>query len=244
MEDSGLERLRRSLSRLRWAEPEEAWLEAQYPGARLAAVLALFYPRHGEPHLVLTRRTSHLKTHSGQISLPGGRIDPLDFSAKEAALRETREELGVATDDLEVFGPLIRQAEPPEPHYVQVSHSVLLPFLAFSRDRPAFVPSPDEVAEVIELPLSHLLDPSCVEEEVWMVRGEPRRVGFYRFGPHKIWGATARILRQIVELAGGAPPPPNLLAPGDVDPEASFAGSAALLRTAPRLQDSRWEPPR
>ena len=220
MDSPALQALRRSLAALPSVNFDDAGLEASYPGARWAAVLALFYPRRGEPHLVLTRRTPHLKTHSGQISLPGGRIDPLDFSPAEAALRETREELGVATDDLELFGPLAVSYEPLEPFYVAASNSVLLPFVAFAEQRPAFVPNPGEVAEVIELPLSHLLDASSVTEEIWPLRGELRRIGFYRFGPHKIWGATARILRQVVALAGGPEPPPGLMLPGDVEPDA------------------------
>jgi 8-oxo-dGTP pyrophosphatase MutT (NUDIX family) len=213
-----LSRLRRNLADLSRHHRNETRF-ATHAGARRGAVLALLYPRGGEPHLVLTRRTPHLTQHSGQISLPGGRIDPLDFSPADAALRETREELGVSTDDFEVLGPLLARYDPAEPYYVQASHSVLLPFVAFSPATPTFVPNPAEVAEVIELPLRHLLQTSTVEEETWLLRGKQRRIGFYRFGPHKIWGATARVLRQIVELAGGPPPPPEMVLPGEVDPE-------------------------
>jgi 8-oxo-dGTP pyrophosphatase MutT (NUDIX family) len=220
MHTEALERLRRRLAELQSAEPDDAQLEAAFPGARRAAVLALFYPRHDEPHLVLTRRTAHLSSHSGQISFPGGRIDPLDFSAAEAALRETREELGVSTDGLELYGPLMDRFDPPEPYYVAASNSLLLPFVAFADARPAFTPNPAEVAEIIELPFSHLLDPASIQDEMWPLRGEWRRIGFYRFGEHKIWGATGRVLRQIVALAGGPPPPPDLVPPGAVEPEA------------------------
>src|SRR5918911_1608508 len=71
MHTEAVERLRRRLAELQSAEPDDAQLEAAFPGARRAAVLALFYPRHDEPHLVLTRRTAHLSSHSGQISFPG-----------------------------------------------------------------------------------------------------------------------------------------------------------------------------
>jgi 8-oxo-dGTP pyrophosphatase MutT (NUDIX family) len=165
---------------------------------------------------VLTRRTPHLRTHSGQISLPGGRIDPLDFSPAEAALRETREELGVATDDVELLGAL-------EPVFTHASNYVLLPFVGRTAETPAFAANPYEVAEVIELPLRHLLDPASVEEEVWELRGRPRRVGFYRFHEHKIWGATGRVLTYLVARAGGPPPPAGVLPPGEVDPETTPA---------------------
>lgn len=204
-------RLRRALAELQPGALSEEQLEADYPGARRAAVLVLIYPLDGEAHLVLTRRTPHLPDHAGQISLPGGQIDPLDFSPAEAALRETREELGISTDDLVLGGPL-------DPVFVRVSNYVLVPFLAFSGSTPAFVPNPMEVAEVIELPVPRLLESSTLREEVWLVRGERQRVSFYAFGRHKIWGATARVLRQVVALAGGPAPPSALIPPGDVMP--------------------------
>jgi hypothetical protein len=82
---------------------------------------------------------------------------------------------------------------------------------------------PAEVAEVIELPFRHLLDPRTVENEVWLLRGERRRVGFYRHGEHKIWGATGKVLRQIVERAGGPPASCGLVPPGEVEPEVATA---------------------
>jgi 8-oxo-dGTP pyrophosphatase MutT (NUDIX family) len=135
----------------------------------------------------------------------------MDFSAAEAALRETREEIGIATDRMEVRGPL-------EPVYTSVSNYLLIPFVAFAEETPAFVPNPSEVAEVIELPFRSLLDPRSVEEERWRLHNAWQRVSFYRHGEHKIWGATARVLRQIVKLAGGPPPPPQFVLPGEVEP--------------------------
>ena len=210
MSSEAFERLRRRLERL---EPvDEADVERAYPEARRGAVLALFYPRGGEPHLILTKRTTHLRHHSGQISFPGGRIDPHDISAAEAALRETREEIGVATDHLALHGPL-------RPVFTVASNYVLIPFVGFAEEAPAFVPNAYEVAELIELPFRHLLDPATPEDEIWIVRGERRRVGFYRFGEHKIWGATARVLRHLVGLAGGPEPADGLVPPGEVEPE-------------------------
>lgn len=202
-------RLRQALARL--APIDEAAIEAEYPTARRGAVLALLYPHRGAQHILLTLRTSHLRHHSGQISFPGGRIDPHDFSPCEAALRETREEIGIATDHLEVHGPL-------RPVFTVVSNFILLAFVGFAPQRPAFAPNPHEVAELIELPLAHLLDPSTPRNEIWLIRGERRRVGFYRFGEHKIWAATARVLRQMVALAGGPEPPSHLVPPGEVEP--------------------------
>src|SRR5262249_27986577 len=154
----------------------------------------LFYPHRlpgsaaqFDPNLVLTRRTTALRRHSGQISLPGGRYEPEDGSLLRTALRETEEELGVNPADLTIWGRL-------EPEHIVVTHYARARFVAFTPRRPAFRPSPAEVAEVIDVPLAHLLDPATVEEEEWDLQGAARRVSFYRYGEHKIWGATARIL--------------------------------------------------
>ncbi|MGE3267933.1 MAG: CoA pyrophosphatase [Chloroflexota bacterium] len=165
-------------------------------GRTLAAGLVLLYPHHApdqpepSPHLVLTRRTTALRRHSGQISLPGGRYDLDDGSLLRTALRETEEELGVNPADLTTWGRL-------EPELITASHYALAPFVAYAPSRPAFRPAPAEVAEVIDLPLAHILDPATHQEEVWDFQGLPRRVSFYRHQHHKIWGATARILHQL-----------------------------------------------
>lgn len=207
-----LARLRAGIERIAEVRADAADLERAFPGARYGAVLALLYPHEGEPYLVLTRRTAHLKTHAGQISLPGGRIDPLDFSPLEAALRETREEVGAATDRLEIWGDLA-------PVFTHVSNFVVLTSVAWAHERPVFVINEAEVDELIEVPFAHLLKAETAEEELWDVRARRRRVGFYRYAEHKIWGATARVLRQMVNLAGGEPPLPGVLLPGEVEPE-------------------------
>jgi 8-oxo-dGTP pyrophosphatase MutT (NUDIX family) len=205
-------------------------------GRTLAAGLVLLYPHRPagadreEPHIVLTRRTTALRRHSGQISLPGGRYDLEDGSLLRTALRETEEELGVDPATLTVWGRL-------EPEHIVASHYALAPFVAHVPRRPAFRPAPAEVAEVIDLPVSHLLDPATLDEEVRDFQGVPRRVSFYRFGEHKIWGATARILHQIVTLldpsraesgtfAGGAGETGRRLAPGDTWPRSVRPPSA------------------
>ena len=168
-------------------------------GRTLAAVLILLYPRRqasGQepiPHLVLTRRTAALRRHSGQISLPGGRWDRADGPLLRTALREAEEELGVDPSSLEVWGRL-------EAEYIVVSHYLVQPFVAYTPRRPEFRPAPSEVAELIEVPLPLLLDPTTLAEEIWEIRGMPRQVAFYRHGEHKIWGATARVLGKLVAL--------------------------------------------
>jgi len=205
-------------------------------GRTLAAGLVLLYPhlRAGagqeEPHIVLTRRTTALRRHSGQISLPGGRYDLEDGSLLRTALRETEEELGIDPATLTLWGRL-------EPEHIVASHYALAPFVAFAPRRPVLRPAPAEVAEVIDLPLAHLLDPATLEEEVWDFQGVPRRVSFYRLREHKIWGATARILHQIAVLldpghaeagtfTGAAGETGRRLAPGDTWPRSVRPPSA------------------
>jgi 8-oxo-dGTP pyrophosphatase MutT (NUDIX family) len=152
------------------------------------------------PHLVLTRRTTTMRRHSGQISLPGGRHDATDRSLLRTALRETHEELGVAPEGLAVWGRL-------EPEWIVVTHYLLAPFIAYASERPEFRPAQAEVDEVIEVPLATLLDPATRVEETWELAGAPRQVHFFRYGEHKIWGATARVLSKLVDLLapiGGA----------------------------------------
>jgi 8-oxo-dGTP pyrophosphatase MutT (NUDIX family) len=232
-----LERLRSSLLAAGLGPTRLDIAPAEDPeGRTLAAALVLLYPHRaaGEaeltPHLVLTRRTTALRRHSGQISLPGGRYDPEDGSLLRTALRETEEELGVDPADLTIWGRL-------EPEHITASHYAVAPFVAHAPRRPDFLPAPAEVDEVIELPLGRLLDPAALEEELWDLQGTARRVSFYRYGEHKIWGATARILSQIVTLLDPAGAEPGTfvgaggetgrrLAPGDVWPRSVHQPSA------------------
>lgn len=168
-------------------------------GRTLAAALVLLYPYQPpaaaapSPHLVLTLRTTAMRRHSGQISLPGGRYDQEDGSLLRTALRETEEELGVNPASLTVWGRL-------EPEYIVASHYAVAPFVGYTPRRPDFQAAPAEVAEVIDVPLAHLLNPATVVEEDWDFQGLVRRVCYYQHGAHKIWGATARILNQLVAL--------------------------------------------
>lgn len=160
---------------------------------RDAGVLVLLYPRAGILTLVLTRRADNLASHGGQISFPGGEREPGDSSLAETALRETREELGLAPDGLELLGCLT-------PLEIPVSGFRVHPWVAYLSVTPSFRPDPREVAELLEVPLSHFLDPASAGEEMRVIRGHEVDVPFYRVGPHKVWGATAMVLSEIVAL--------------------------------------------
>jgi len=157
-----------------------------------AGVLVLLYPWNDSLHLVLTRRTEQVRHHQAQISLPGGRQEPGE-DLVQTALRETQEELGVQPDSPQLLGSLT-------PLYIPPSSTCIHPVVAAIPQRPEFVRSPEEVEEVIEVPLAHLQDPKNIHEEVWTIRGIPVRVPFFLFKGNKIWGATAMVLAELLEL--------------------------------------------
>lgn len=160
---------------------------------RRAAVLVLFYPAaDGELRLVLTRRTDRLESHSGQISFPGGSMDPGE-DARAAAKREAREELGIDPESFEVIGEL-------SPLYIPPSGFCVYPVVAYAAAALEFAPNEDEVAEVLETPVEHLLTPATRCEETWDLRGAAVLVPYYAVGPHKVWGATAMMLCELLAL--------------------------------------------
>ncbi len=164
--------------------------------ARPAAVLVLLYPGADGLTLVLTERTSHLPSHAGQISFPGGALDPEDATLLQAALREANEELGIQPADLELLGEL-------RPVYIPPSNFLVRPFVAYASRRPEFLPSPGEVASVLEVPLAHLLDPANVASEVRVLQGARLQVPYFTFRGHKIWGATAAMLDDLLARING-----------------------------------------
>jgi 8-oxo-dGTP pyrophosphatase MutT (NUDIX family) len=161
--------------------------------SRAAAVLVLLYPHEGGWHLPLTVRPATLVAHAGQISLPGGSIDPGETSP-QAALRELEEELGIGGQEIELLGGL-------SPLYVFVSEFQVTPWIAVARRRPAFVPSPIEVAELLEVPLAHLVDPANQGRHMRRQRGVELSAPHFLWGRHRIWGATSMILAELVALA-------------------------------------------
>ena len=159
---------------------------------RRAGVLVLLYPRDERLHVLLTRRTSALLHHRAQISFPGGQQEPGE-DLQATSLREAREEVGITPQNLCLLGELT-------PLYIPPSNFCIYPTVASAADPPDFCPCAEEVAEVLEVPLDYLADPKSLERETWMIRGEEVSVPFYRYEDRKIWGATAMVLAELLEI--------------------------------------------
>ena len=161
---------------------------------RMSAVLLLLFQRDGEDWLILTRRSREVATHKGQISLPGGAWEADDESLLHTALRETREELGIPADQIKVLGRL-------EDVFTVVSNFNITPFVARLESVPSYVTDDREVAEVIEMPLSHLKSPDLFWSEERDGPEGHREVYFFRYGENVVWGATAKILKQFLDAS-------------------------------------------
>ena len=158
-----------------------------------AAVLALLYPSGDQAHLIFIKRNEYDGPHSAQVSFPGGAREPGDKTLEETALRETREEVGI-NGQIEILGSLT-------PLHIPVSNFMVYPFVGWIDNRPVFRPDPVEVQYVIEAPLAGLLDPSNSHSEILHHHGRPIEAPFYRVGREKIWGATAMMLSEFLQLA-------------------------------------------
>ncbi len=161
---------------------------------RLGGVLLLLYCAGEALHLVLTKRPDYEGVHGGQVSFPGGRHEPPETLAA-TALRETHEELGVDPAHVELLGEMT-------PLFVVPSNFEVHPFVGryTGSGRPRIVPDAREVAAVVEVPLSMLLDPSTRVLESMELRGGLRlRVPCFRVGDYRVWGATAMMLSEFLE---------------------------------------------
>jgi len=156
---------------------------------RPAGVLVAISLVEEVPRVILTKRSSVLKHHPGQIAFPGGKVDEGDTDVTAAALREAWEEIGLPSELPEVIGLL--------PSHETVTSFQVTPVVALLNERFEIRPEAGEVAEVFSVPLAHVLDEKnyIVESRSW--RGTRRHYYTVPFGPYYIWGATARMLRNL-----------------------------------------------
>lgn len=172
-----------------------------------AAVLLPLFDKDDEPHLLFTKRTQTVATHKGQISFPGGARDLEDASLEFTALRETFEEVGVRSQDIEVLGRL-------DDILTHSSNFVVSPFVAAIPYPYEFNVCQAETEYLLEVPVSALLERSCFTEDAIVKNGVVQPAYFYQYQDHLIWGATARILNQFLHsvfVHSGEPSPAAII---------------------------------
>ena len=182
-------------------QPRIGWDPLAFPdGAQDGAALLLVYPsvaeEHDALHVALTVRGSGLRNHTGQVSLPGGRVDQGE-SIEAAALREAKEEIGVDPHAVEVLGRLT-------PLHIPVSGFLLHPVVGFTSMRPAFQRAEWEVARIIEAPIAMLSDAALVKREIRrrVTQGQSIdvEVPYFDIDGEKVWGATAMVLSEFCAI--------------------------------------------
>ena len=177
--------------------PRVGWDPLKVPeGTRDGAALLLIYPHHDTIHLSLTVRGSGLRNHTGQVSLPGGRVDEGE-SIEAAAIREAEEEIGVARDSVQLLGRLT-------PLHIPVSNFLLHPVVGVVPARPVFNRAEWEVARIIEPTLDQLRDPATVKREfrTRTTAGQAVQIDvpFFAIESEKVWGATAMVLAEFCAI--------------------------------------------
>lgn len=158
-----------------------------------AAVLCLIYPKENTPHIVLMRRNSYPGVHSNQISFPGGKVEDIDKTLQDTAVRESQEELGILPESVTLIGELTQVYIPP-------SNFLVNPFVGYSEKQPKFIPDAKEVNEVVEVPFYAILDKSNHQNVSLDIRGASVDVPAYMLSGHIVWGATAMMLSELAHI--------------------------------------------
>ncbi len=168
-------------------------LRTTEPAAQAAAVLIPLFEEDGHVRMVLTRRSSDLPSHQGEVAFPGGKVHAGE-GKPAAALREAHEEVAIEPADVEIVGPLEELA-------TVVGRFVLSPFVGVLPRRPVLVPNPGDVARVFDVSIADLLDPDAYHQELWDLPGlRGRPMHFFDVADETVWGATARILFDLLTL--------------------------------------------
>jgi len=164
------------------------------PTGRRAAVLVLLFEKENTYHILFTKRTNKVRHHKGEVSFPGGVYDEGDRTLETTAHRETFEEIGVGKDAIDILGEL-NETRTVTSNYIV---SAFVGYMDYSRVN--YKLHEAEIDELIEVPLPVLLDRNNFREELYSHAGELHPVYFYHYKQHVIWGATARILKQLLDL--------------------------------------------
>ena len=158
-----------------------------------AAVLMPLYYKQGQYYILFTKRTEKVKEHKGEISFPGGAYQDGDRTLVTTALRECAEEIGLMAEEVEVLGEL-------DDTVTAVSNYIVTPFVGLIPWPHQLKVDGEEAEEIIEVPIQALLDKGCLRQETEIVNGEEVTLYFYHHDGRVIWGATARILKQFLDI--------------------------------------------
>jgi len=164
----------------------------EHPPFSHAAVLVPLFQKEGGCHLLFTKRSEQVKYHKGEISFPGGVVDEEDKELIHTALREADEEIGLKESDVQIIGLL--------DDIVTITEFIVTPIVGLFTYPYPFKVSEVEIAELIEVPLASFLDEDSFSEREIFRGGQNEIVYAYQYGKHIIWGATARILKQFLDL--------------------------------------------
>lgn len=156
-------------------------------------VLLLLYPCKSSIHIVFIKRTEYEGVHSGQVSFPGGMHEETDPTLVKTALRETMEETGIPANEIKIIGQLT-------PLNIPISNTDVFPYVGVSQERPVFKHDPSEVEYLIEVRIDELLDPANQKHENLSVAGNSIKVPYFDVQNNHIWGATAMILSEFLEI--------------------------------------------
>ena len=183
------------IEKLREALTKREVLHVSDSKRKVAAVLVPIFLNAGQYHLLFIQRTERVKDHKGQIAFPGGTYKNADGLLLNTALREAEEEIGLAQSDVEVLGELDDTIVP--------TNYVISPFVGLIPYPYDFKLDKWEVEELIEVPIIALLDKNCFSESITIQNGEEIDTYFFKYGDRSIWGATAKILKQFLEIYNG-----------------------------------------
>lgn len=160
-------------------------------------MLAPLYDSDAGATLILTRRAWHMRSHTGEVSFPGGRFEPGDADLRATALRESHEEIALDPRLVDVVGRL--------PQLTTVSSpAAIVPYVGVLAERPSLVPEPGEVDGILDVTIEELLDPAIYREEIWTRDGVDLEITFFELEGDTLWGATARMLRSLFDRLASA----------------------------------------
>ncbi len=164
-----------------------------YPNKKTSkdsGVLILFYPDKNSLFIPFIQRPNYNGVHGGQISLPGGKFEIKDINLRTTALRETKEEIGVPNNQIEIIGHL-------SPIYIPNSNFNVTPFVGYAKNKPKFIPDSYEVQSIIEAPLNHLLSNNYLSSFKKVINNHTIEAPYFNIEGHIIWGATAMIISEL-----------------------------------------------